>query len=99
MEESYRLYFGDLPPDWKSETPSLLYIKALAGKWFKIGISPFATTGTLGLLPPSRIDDRHILTILHAVVEPEALYIDNPRFSLTKAAMPCSATTARTGKR
>jgi len=49
--------------------------------------------------PPSRIDDRHILTILHAVVEPEALYIDNPRFSLTKAAMPCSATTARTGKR
>jgi len=77
-EKPYRLYFGDLPPDWKFETPSFLYIKALAGKWFKIGIPPITTTGTIGLLRPSRVDDQFILTIMRTAVDPSARYIDKP---------------------
>jgi hypothetical protein len=77
-EKPYRLYFGDLPPDWKSVTPSLLYIKAFAGKWFKIGIPPVTATGALGFLCPSRVDDQHILTIMRTAVDPSARYIDKP---------------------
>lgn len=77
-----RLYFGDLPTDWVSQTPNLLYIRARAGKWFKIGIPPAAAAGTLGFLCPSRVDDdtdvRHTLIVMRSAVEPAARYIDKP---------------------
>jgi len=73
-----RLYFGDLPTDWVSETPNLLYVRAQAGKLFKIGVPPAAAAGMLGYLYPSRVDDAHILTILRTDVEPSARYVDKP---------------------
>jgi len=76
--ESYRLYFGELPSGWLIETPTLLYLKARAGKWFKIGIPASMSTGTLGLLRPSRLDENSILTIMRCQLEPSARYIDKP---------------------
>ena len=76
--EPYRLYFGELPDDWLGENPTLLYIKALAGKWYKIGIAAPVTTGTVALLRPSRVDESSILTVLRCEVEPSARYIDKP---------------------
>ena len=80
--KAWRLYFGDLPTDWVSETPNLLYIRARAGRWFKIGIPPAAASGTLGFLRPSRVDDgpdlRHTLIVMRSAVEPAAHYIDKP---------------------
>ena len=76
--EPYRLYFGELPAGWITETPTLLYVKARAGKWFKIGNPATATTGTLALLRPSRVDNNHILTILRTEVGATARYIDKP---------------------
>jgi hypothetical protein len=77
-EESYRLYFGDLPAGWLIETPTLLYLKARAGKWFKIGTPASMATGTLGLWRPSRVDDSSILTVLRCEVGAPARYIDKP---------------------
>ena len=80
----YRLYFGDLPADWVVETPNLLYPKARAGRWFKIGIPPTIATGSLGYLRPSRVDDepevRHTLVVLRSAAEPAARYVDKPPF-------------------
>ncbi len=76
--ESYRLYFGELPSGWLIETPTLLYLKARAGKWFKIGIPASAATGALGLWRPSRVDNNQILTILQTTVGAAARYIDKP---------------------
>jgi hypothetical protein len=76
--ESYRLYFGELPASWFVETPTLLYLKARAGKWFKIGIPPSVATGTVALLRSSRLGESNILTVLHCQVEPSARYLDTP---------------------
>ena len=72
------MYFGELPAGWITETPTLLYLKARAGKWFKIGIPASMSTGTLGLLRPSRLDENSILTIMRCQLEPSARYIDKP---------------------
>jgi hypothetical protein len=73
---AYRLYFGELPRDWVIPSPTLLMLKGHAGRWFKIGVSPERATGTVGFLRPSRVDDRHLLVVLKAVVEPGGCYLD-----------------------
>jgi len=78
LGESYRVYFSELPAGWITETPTILYLKARAGKWFKIGIPAAMATGTLALLRPSRVDYNQILTVLRCQVEPSARYIDKP---------------------
>jgi hypothetical protein len=75
-DASYRLYFGELPPDWMLESPGLLYLKARAGKWHKLGIPASAAIGTVALLRSSRVDENSILTILRCEVDLSARYID-----------------------
>jgi len=72
------LYFGDLSAGWFRQTPTLLYFKALAGKWYKIGIPATVAAGSVALLRPSRVDESTILTALRTEVGATARYIDKP---------------------
>lgn len=77
-ENRYRLYFGAVPQQWVRETSSMIYLKSLAGIWFKIGIPPEATDGRIALIRPSHAGKQRTLTILRCPVDRSATYLDRP---------------------
>lgn len=74
----YRLYFGSVPKGWAKIHPDLIYIKAWAGHKYKIGLPPENTTGRLGFITRSRLNESWILIVKQFSVDPLGTYVDKP---------------------
>jgi hypothetical protein len=73
-----RPYFGALPPGVLRVAGGVVYLKALGGRKYKIGVSSAVSDGGIAFLGRSRTGNGRILVAMRFPIDPSGVYLDKP---------------------